>query len=84
MVQAGSCFLTPAESRYAIIELELLAVAWAFMKHNMFLQYIPCRISTDYISLVPILNSHQLDEIDNSRLQCLQISLQFHSSLVQG
>ena len=37
MIQAGSRFITPAESRYAVIELELLAVAWAVMKSNMFL-----------------------------------------------
>ena len=28
-VQAGSRFLTPAETRYAMIELEMLAIAWA-------------------------------------------------------
>jgi len=38
LVQAGSRFLTPAESRYAVIELELLAVAWAIMKCKLFLR----------------------------------------------
>ena len=37
LVQAGSRFLSSAESRYAIIELEMLAVAWAVMKCKMFL-----------------------------------------------
>ena len=32
LVQAGSRFLSDTESRYAIIELELLAVAWAITK----------------------------------------------------
>jgi len=37
LVQAGSRFLTSAESRYAVIELELLAMAWAVAKCHMFL-----------------------------------------------
>ena len=37
VVQAGSWFLTDTESRYATIELEMLAVAWAVRKCNLFL-----------------------------------------------
>ena len=37
VVQAGSRFLTDAESRYAVIELECLAVAWAIKKCHLFL-----------------------------------------------
>ena len=37
LVQAGSRFLSSAESRYAVIELELLAVAWSVIKCKMFL-----------------------------------------------
>ena len=37
LVQAGSRFLSSAESRYAIIELGLLAVAWAVSKCKVFL-----------------------------------------------
>ena len=37
LVQAGSCFLSNAESRYAVIELELPAVAWAVLKCKIFL-----------------------------------------------
>ena len=33
-LQAGSNFLTDAESRYAVFELECLAVAWAIQKCN--------------------------------------------------
>ena len=69
MVQAGSRFLTPAESRYAVIELELLAVAWAVMKCNTFLHGLQnFQVFTDHSPLVPILNNHRLDEIDNPRL----------------
>ena len=76
MVQAGSRFLTPAESRYAVIELELLAVAWAVMKCNMFLRGLQnFQVFTDHSPLVPILNNHRLDEIDNPRLQRLRAKL---------
>ena len=37
LVQVGSCFLTSAEPRYAVIELELLAIAWAVTKCHVFL-----------------------------------------------
>ena len=36
-VQAGSRFLTDAESKYAVIELECLAVAWGIEECNIFL-----------------------------------------------
>ena len=37
LIQAGSRFLTDTESRYAVIELEMLAVAWAIQKCKPFL-----------------------------------------------
>ena len=37
LVQAGSRFLTDTETCYAVIELELLAVAWATKKCRIFL-----------------------------------------------
>ena len=72
-VQTGSRFLTDAESRYAVIELEMLGVAWAIHKCKYFLCGMPCfEIITDHNPLVPILNSHRLDEIENPRLQRLR------------
>ena len=41
LVQAGSRFLSDAESRYTIIELELLAVSWAITKRKLFLAGLP-------------------------------------------
>ena len=41
LVQAGSRFLSSAESRYAVVELELLAVSWAIIKCNVFLAGLP-------------------------------------------
>ena len=76
LVQAGSRFLSDAESRYAIIELELLAVAWAVAKCNMFLAGLQqFSVVTDHNPLVPILNTKRLDEIENPRLQRLKSRL---------
>ena len=73
LVQAGSRFLSGAESRYAIIELELLVVAWAVLKSKLFLVGLQhFEIVTDHSPLIPILNSHWLDEIENPRLQRLR------------
>ena len=58
LIQAGSRFLSEAESRYATIELELLAVAWAITKCKMFLAGLQhFSVVTDHNPLIPILNS---------------------------
>ena len=76
LVQAGSRCLTDTESRYAVIELELLAVTWAVWKCAMFLTGLPqFEVWTDHNPLVPILNNHRLDEIENPRLQRLRMKL---------
>ena len=63
LIQAGSRFLTDAEFQYAIIELEMLAVCWAVSKCKLMgLQHFT--IITDHNPLIPILNSHHLDEIE--------------------
>ena len=59
LAHAGSRFLSDAESRYAVIELELPAVAWAMLKCKIFLTGINnFTIITDHSPLIPILNSH--------------------------
>ena len=69
LIQAGSRFLSDPESRYAIIELELLAVSWA--KWNLFLAGLPhFTVVTDHHPLVLI----RLDEIENPCLQRLRES----------
>jgi len=76
LVQAGSRFLSTAESRYAIIELEMLAVVWAASKCKLFLTGMQhFQVITDHNPLIPILNNHRLDEIDNPRLQRLKMKL---------
>ena len=69
-------WVAQAETRYATIELEAFAVAWAIKKCRLFLAGIPCfQIVTDHRPLVPILNSKTLDEINNQRLQRLRMKI---------
>ena len=76
LIQAGSRFLSAAKTRHAITELELLAVAWAASKCKIFLTGLQhFQVITDHNPLVPILNNHRLDEIDNPRLQRLKMKL---------
>ena len=76
LIQAGSRFLTDAESRYAVIELEMLAVCWAINKCKLFLTGLQhFTVITDHNPLIPILNNHRLDEVENPRLQRLKIKL---------
>ena len=76
LVQAGSRFLSDAESRYATIELEMLAVCWATLKCKIFLSGLQhFSVITDHNSLLPILNSYRLDVVENSRLQRLKTRL---------
>ena len=83
-MQAGSRFLSDTESRYAIIELELLAVTWAIAKCTIFLAGLPhFTVITDHHPLVSILNSHRLDEIVNPRLQRLRTKVMAYNFTTQ-
>ena len=76
LIQAGSRFLTETESHYAVIELELLAISWAVSKCRLFLTGLQhFTVLTDHNPLIPILNSHRLDEVENPRLQRLKTRL---------
>ena len=69
MIQCGSRFLTDTESRYAVIELEMLAIVWATKKCRLYLAGCPnYTLITDHRPLIPILNSRSLSEIENPRL----------------
>ena len=73
LVQCGSRFLADAETRYATIELELLAVVWALSKCKLYLQGLQhFTVMTDHRPLVPILNHYSLDAVENPRLQRLK------------
>ena len=80
LIQAGSRFLSSPESRYTIIELELLAVTWAVLKCKMFLEGLQhFKVITDHNPLIPILNSHRLDEIENPQLQRLRTRIMVYN-----
>jgi len=48
LVQAGSQCLTEAESRYAVVELELLVVLWAMWKCNIYLAGLHFEVLIDH------------------------------------
>ena len=89
-VQAGSRFLTSAETRYAMVELEMLAIAWACQKCRIFVEGLPraqFEIWTDHAPLVPILEKQTLPEISNKRLQRLKMKVEhltFRTVWVKG
>jgi len=79
LVQCGSRFLSDTESRYAMIELELLAVVWATQKCRTYLLGLPSfTIVVDHQPLIPILNQYTLDMVENTRLQRLKAKLSMY------
>ncbi|ROT64574.1 hypothetical protein C7M84_017480 [Penaeus vannamei] len=75
LVQCGSRFLTD-ESRYATIELEMLAASWAMGKCRLYLAGLQhFTLHTDHRPLIPILNHYTLDAIENPRLQRLRVKM---------
>lgn len=69
LIQCGSRSLNGAESRYATIELEALAIAWAVHKARHYLLGCPhFEVVTDHRPLVGIFKK-PLPDIDNPRLQ---------------
>ena len=76
LIQCGSRFVTDVESRYAAVELEMLAVTLAIRKCRLFLAGLPSfDVVTDHRPLIPILNQKSLAEIENPRLQRLREKL---------
>lgn len=87
LIQCGSRFLSDAETRYAFIELECLAVVWAVKKSLLYLSGKPIEVVTDHRPLIPIFNSYSLDQIENLHLQRLVLKLcqcQFHVMWQKG
>ena len=76
LIQCGSRHITDTESRYAVIELEMLGVVWAVQKCSLYLSGAQFELIVDHRPLVPILNSYRLDRIENRRLLRLVLKLQ--------
>ena len=76
LTKAGSRFTRDTESRYAMVELELLAVVWAIHKCRIYLQgLLKFDVVVDHKPLESILNKQTLDVIDNPRIQRLKEKL---------
>ena len=88
MIQCGSRFLSDAESRYATIELELLAITWAIKKCDLYIRGIDrFSIATDHRPLITILDKKDLSQIENPRILRMKeklIGLQFDTQWVPG
>ena len=70
---AGSRFLKPAETRYAPVEGEALAIAWSLEHTKFFTQGCDnLVIVTDHKPLVKLFGDRALDQITNSRLFSLK------------
>ena len=73
MIYAGSRFTSPAESRYAPVEGECLAAAWAFEKTKYFTLGAPDLVlAVNHKPLLKILGNKGLQDIDNPRLENLK------------
>ena len=69
----GSRHLTPAETGYAPVEGEALAVAWCLRKARLFLLGCPnLLIITDHRPLVKLLGDRELKDVVNPRLFALK------------
>ena len=81
---AGSRFLKPAETRYAPVEGEALAIAWSLKHTKHFTQgHDKLIIVTDHKPLVKLFGDRALDQIDNPRLFSLkQITLPWRFTVV--
>jgi hypothetical protein len=72
LVQCGSHFLLDTETRYAVCELELLAVQWAMRQCHIYLAGLEhFRVITNHKPLLGIMNGTNLDAMENPRLQRL-------------
>ncbi len=73
LIEAKSRFISDTESRYAMVELELLGVKWAMEQCHIYLSGLPpFELIVDHQPLVSILNNKTLDCIDNARIRNLK------------
>jgi len=76
LIEAGSRFLTDAETRYSMVELELLAVVWATKKCHIYISGLPeFSLVVDHQPLHSILDKKTLDQVETPRIQRLKMAL---------
>jgi hypothetical protein len=76
LLLCGSRVLSPAETRYSIPELELLAVVYACEKCSLYLQGREFTVVTDHKPLLTILNRKSIETVTSPRLLRLRQRLQ--------
>ncbi|EFX73818.1 hypothetical protein DAPPUDRAFT_252666 [Daphnia pulex] len=71
---------TDTESRYAVVELDLVAVGWEIRKCRFYLSGLPnFTLMVDRQALVAILDRCTMDAIDNPKIQRLKERLSSYS-----
>ena len=75
MITCGLRFLSEAERNYAVVELELLAIPWAVQKCRLYLAGANFEMITYNQLLIGIMNSRNLDAIQNARIRILMSKL---------
>ena len=83
LVQCGSRSLTTSETRYATIELELLAAVWAIRKCRYYLAARMFTLVVDHRPLVGVFHKDSLDAIDNRRILSLLDKIAGYTFTVQ-
>ncbi|XP_059085528.1 uncharacterized protein K02A2.6-like [Tigriopus californicus] len=83
LVQCGSRYLTAAETRYAVCEIEALAVQWAVQRCRLYLLGIQFTVITDHKPLFGIFKGSNLGSMDNPRLQRIMMKLAAYTFDVQ-
>ena len=87
LITCGSRFLSEAESNYAVVELELLAIQWAVQNCQLYLAGADFEIITDHQPLIGIMNGSNLDAIQNAwihRLMSKLVEYRFKVSWTPG
>ena len=75
IIQAGSFAMTPTQTRYAVIETELLGIVKAILKCSHYLQGAPqFKVVTDHKPLLGIFKK-ALGDIENTRLLRLRMKV---------
>ena len=79
VIQCGSRYLSETESRYAAVEIELLAIVWAVQKCRIYLiGNSNFTLVVDHRPLLSILDKKRLDQLENPRLQRLKEKLSLY------
>ena len=83
LIQCGSRFLTDAETRYAMVELEALAILWAIRKCTLYLTAMPhFDVVSDHNPLKSLFNKTDIAAIENPKVQDYRMKLMSYNFTV--